>query len=183
MTYYIIIRGPLGVGKSTVARKLADKLHAKYISIDKVLENHNLDKVEGKAIPVENFLKANELVFPMVKETISRGIPVVFDGNFYYKRQLGDLEYLMETIQTGINRYAFDLKASLKTCIKRDRKRHGSYGPDATEAVYKAVSKFKYGTPINTQRRSADAVVREIMENIEKKKPYHMLNNQKSKHN
>jgi shikimate kinase len=34
MEYFVIIRGPLGVGKTTIAKRLAKQLNAKYISID-----------------------------------------------------------------------------------------------------------------------------------------------------
>ena len=37
MKKLILVRGPLGVGKTTVARKLAASLNAHYISIDSVL--------------------------------------------------------------------------------------------------------------------------------------------------
>ena len=43
MSYYIIIRGALGIGKSTIARKLSRILNAGYISIDKVLEETSQD--------------------------------------------------------------------------------------------------------------------------------------------
>ena len=47
MSYIIIIRGPLGVGKSTVSKELAKKLKGRHIPIDKVLEENNLERKEG----------------------------------------------------------------------------------------------------------------------------------------
>ena len=44
MSYFIIIRGPLGIGKSTIAKALAEILKAEYIAIDKVLEENGLDR-------------------------------------------------------------------------------------------------------------------------------------------
>jgi len=69
MSYYIIIRGALGIGKSTIARKLSRILNAGYISIDKVLEENGLDKVEPDAecIPAKNFILADEIILPEVK--------------------------------------------------------------------------------------------------------------------
>jgi len=60
---YIIIRGPLGIGKSTIAKGLANKLNAKYISIDSIVDNPNLitRKMEEGYISQNNFLKANKL--------------------------------------------------------------------------------------------------------------------------
>ncbi len=67
MNYYIIIRGPLSIGKSTISKKLGDILNADYISIDKILEENKLDNVVGKGIPLENFIKGNNIVIPEIK--------------------------------------------------------------------------------------------------------------------
>ena len=52
MSNCIVIRGPLGVGKTTVARALAEQLSALYISIDQVLEDHDLLRSDGEGISV-----------------------------------------------------------------------------------------------------------------------------------
>jgi len=67
MSYFVIIRGPLGIGKSTIARKLSKILNAEYISIDKVLEENNLDKADNNFTP-EDFIKANEIILPKIKK-------------------------------------------------------------------------------------------------------------------
>jgi len=72
MTYYIIIRGPLGIGKTTIAKKLAKEINAEHISIDKILEENGLDKINNDYIP-EDFIKANEIVLPKVKQELAKG--------------------------------------------------------------------------------------------------------------
>ena len=57
MSVSILIRGPLGVGKTTVARALAEQVGGLYVSVDGILAEHGLDKVEGECITVENFIK------------------------------------------------------------------------------------------------------------------------------
>jgi shikimate kinase len=49
MSFWVIIRGPLGCGKSTISKELAKKINAKYFSIDKILKENNLenDREEG----------------------------------------------------------------------------------------------------------------------------------------
>ena len=66
MSYYIIIRGPLGGGKSTISEKLAQILDAKHVHVDEVLKKHGLDKIppDAPCVPAENFIKANEIVLP-----------------------------------------------------------------------------------------------------------------------
>ncbi len=66
MTYYIIIRGPAAGGKTTISKKLAAKLHAHYISFDKIRERTGLGFSE------EDRIKANEVALPEAKEKLDR---------------------------------------------------------------------------------------------------------------
>ena len=121
MNYYIIIRGPLGIGKSTIAISLAKELNAEHISMDKVLEENGLDKADNNFTP-EDFIKADNIVLPTVKEDLKKGKIVIFDGCFYFKEHIKHLEKSIHA-----KGYVFDLKASLKTCIERDSKRKKVY--------------------------------------------------------
>ncbi len=157
MSYFIIIRGPLGIGKSTIAKVLAKHLNAEYISFDKVLEENGLDRRDDNFVP-EDFIKANEIILSRAKESIKKGKIVIFDGNFYFKEQI---EHLKKNLPYKC--YIFDLKASVETCIERDSKRRRVYGEKATREVYELVSKFDYGTKINTDKKTEEEIVKEIM--------------------
>ncbi|MBU0540682.1 ATP-binding protein [Patescibacteria group bacterium] len=162
MSYYIIIRGPLGCGKSTIAEKLAEKLSAEYIGMDEVLEKHGFDKAPPGApcIPTENFIKANEIVIPAVREKLSCGKVVIFDACFYHKEVI---EHLIRNLE--FPHFIFTLKAPLEVCIERDGKRAKTYGEDAARAVYGLVSQFDYGTNIDISR-SLDEAVGEMLSKI-----------------
>ena len=82
MAYYIIIRGPLGIGKTTIADKLARELNGIHISIDKTLRENGLNKIEGDSIPMKNFIKANEIILNIAKKDLREGKIIIFDGNF-----------------------------------------------------------------------------------------------------
>jgi shikimate kinase len=157
MSYFVIIRGPLGIGKTTIAKILSRKLNAEYISIDKVLEENGLDKEDNNFFP-EDFVKTNEIVLSKVKKDLSRGKIVVFDGCFYFKEQI---EHLLKNLK--FKHYIFTLKASLDECIKRDKLRKGSLGEKAAKDVFKLVSRFDYGTIINTNNKTPEEVVSEIL--------------------
>ncbi len=90
MSYFIIIRGPLGSGKTIIARKLAEVLRAEYISIDEILEKHGLDKVAPReeCIPAANFIKANTLVLPKAIKYLQKRKVVIFDACFYHQEQI-----------------------------------------------------------------------------------------------
>ena len=160
----IIIRGPLAVGKTTVAKLLARRLDGRYVSFDSILDDHGLDDApEGSGIPLENFLKGNALAMAQVQDALDAGIVVVFDGCFYH---LGQLEDLISRCPGGSA--VFTLKAALDTCVSRDRGRERSYGVDAATAVYFMASQFDYGTCIDTDGKTAEQVVVEIYEAIVK---------------
>jgi len=172
--YYIIIRGPLGIGKSTIAQKLAKILKAEYISIDKFLKENNLDRVNNN-LTAEDYIKANNLVLPKVKASLNKGTIVIFDGCFYFKEQIEHIKKNLKTFKSFI----FNLKAPLETCIERDRKR--VYGAQAAKEVYELVSKFDSGIIINTNNRTEEEVIHKILNRLPKRKILAIIysNNQK----
>ncbi len=159
----IIIRGPLGVGKSTVAKAVAEKIGGIYISVDEVIDQNGLDKtVEGEGIPLGNFLKANEIIALEAKQANDKGKLVVVDGNFYHKEQIDQLVDLL-----GKDVTVFTLKASVETCVARDAARAKPYGEDATRAVHRFVTAFDYGTIIDTEQLTAEETIKSVMEMLD----------------
>ena len=154
---YIIIRGPLGIGKTTIAKKLAEKLKAEYISIDEILHENDLDKIEGECIPLNNFIKANEIALPQIE----KGKTYIIDGNFYHKEQL---EHLLKNLPG--KHYVFTLKAPVEACIERDAQREKTYGEEAARAVHCLVLRFDYGIIIDTESKSAEEVTEELISAI-----------------
>lgn len=145
MTYYIIIRGPLGCGKSTISEKLSKLLPAKYFAVDRVLEEHGLeDEWEADYISQKSFQKANEIITPPAQKILTSGQPVIFDGNFYWQSQIEDLISRLD-----FPHYVFTLKAPLEVCIERDKNRPKTHGEDAARAVFKKSTEFDYGIIIN----------------------------------
>jgi len=163
MAFFIIIRGPLGVGKSTIAERLSKSLDAEYVPIDTVLEKHGLDKVDKDAecIPLANFIKADEMVLPRIKERLKNGRNVVFDACFYHKEHI---DHLINSLPYA--HYVFTLKAPLAVCIKRDGERKKNHGTDAADAVYSLVSRFDYGTIIETGGKAVDQIIKEILSHL-----------------
>ena len=164
MSYIIIIRGPLGIGKSTISKKLADILNAYYISVDDLLKKEKLDNIdESKGfIPVRNFIKVNNIIFPEIKKKLKQGRIVILDGNFYHKKQI-------ENLIDNFPHHIFTLKATLKACIERDNKRKNSYGKDATTDVYRLVSKFNCGKVIDTNKKTIKEIIKKILSYLPKK--------------
>ena len=161
--FFVVIRGPLGVGKSTIAVKLAEKLKGRYVSIDTTLEQMGLDKAEGGSIPARNFIMAQEEVMPLIRDSLERGEPVIIDGCFYHAEQI---EHLASNLD--YKNYVFTLKAPLHECIERDKKRGHSHGMTSATAVYRLVSRLEIGTVI--EDKSIDRTMEEIEKEIFKVK-------------
>lgn len=153
----------MGVGKSTIARNLAKVLKAKYISIDDLLSEYGLDRVsdEEGCIPVSNFISVVERILPSVVRKLGEGEIVILDGCFYHEEQI---DHLLRNLPEP--HYAFNLRATLRTCIERDSGRGKAYGVDAATAVYNLVSRFDYGININTDVKTEGQVVEEILSNL-----------------
>ncbi len=163
MTYYIIIRGPLAIGKTTIALELAKKLKAEYISMDKLLKELNLDNIDEKqgCISAKNFIKADEFILPKITEDLNNGKIMIIDGCFYHKEQIN---HLINNL--NYKHYIFTLKASLETCIDRDKGRKKPHGAGAATAVHNLVNRFDYGIVIDTEDKDINKTVEEIIKNI-----------------
>lgn len=158
----IIIRGSLGVGKTTIAKKLQRLLNAKYFSYDIILEKHNLDKKDND-FTAEDFIQANTVVLPEINAALKDRQNVILDGCFYFKEQIEHLEK-----KIIIKPIIFTLVAQLETCIKRDFLRKKSYGTDAAKEVYELIQKHTCGIHIETENKTEEEVLREIIKQIRK---------------
>ena len=165
MSKIIIIRGPLGIGKSTISKKLAKDLDAEYFSVDELLTKNKLDVIDFEIgfIPEENFLKINELIHPEIMENINKNKSVVIDGNFYHKTVL---EHLLSKFNQK-DAFVFTLKANKDICIKRDSQREKPHGVVAATAVHELVSRFDYGEVILNEDDDIEEKIKLIKTKLE----------------
>lgn len=158
MSYFIVLHGPLGCGKSTIAEHLAKKLDAFSVHLDEVLSANGLDRdiPEDGGIPAVNFIKAIDLALPIAKQNLEQRKIVIFDGCFYHREVM---QYLLDNLKYPHR--VFTLKAPLEVCIQRDKHRPNSLGEDAARAVYKFVLDMDFGMVIDNNR-SLEEVLSEI---------------------
>lgn len=159
--FYIIIRGPAGVGKSTIAKGLEKELKAHYISFDEVMSKHKIDVIEGDGISTENFLKANNLVLKEANENLEKGNIVIFDGCFYREDQV---KHLLQNLP--FKNYIFTLKAPVNVCFKRNNTRSRIMSKKAIQEVHNLVSKKDFGIVIDTTNKLKKEIVKEIIGTI-----------------
>ena len=159
--YTIIIRGPLGCGKSTIARNLSKILNAEYFSIDEILDKYGLANEQEEGYTSQNsFLKANKIIIKKIKVLLAKDILAVIDGNIYWKSQIEDLVH-----KIPCQKYIFTLKVPLEVCINRDKNRNKTYGIEAVKAVYKKSTEFDYGINIDATK-SIGEIIKEIISNL-----------------
>ena len=135
------------MGKTTVCRALADSIGAKVVSIDALVES------EWDGGSERLFLKANGAAAQTAQESLDAGVPVLFDGNFYWKRQISDLESRLPFPHA-----VFTLAAPLSVCIQRDLDRPSPHGSEAAREVFAKVVKVDAGVLIDAARRLSDIV-------------------------
>jgi predicted kinase len=142
----------LGVGKSTIAERLARRRGWSVVSIDRILEEPD-GWYSGR---LAEFLRANGRAEALARPLLKRGVPVIFDGNFYWKTQIEDLLRRID-----LPHRVFSLTAPLALCVARDGQRPQPHGAEAARRVYARSTKFSYGIPIDARRAPLD-VVRQI---------------------
>ncbi len=159
MSYCIIIRGPAGVGKTTIAKKLTKLLSGYCISFDEILREHNLDYVPNDlCVPAYKMLVANKIIIPVAQEKLKAGQIVIFDGNFYHKVQIDDL-----IAQLKFPYVIFTLKATLEECFVRNKKRLNQLDEREVKNVFELVLQFDYGYVIDTTWQTAHEITNKIM--------------------
>jgi len=159
MEYCIIIRGPAGVGKTTIAKELARNLNADYFSFDEIMETNKLDTIVGDGIPSKNFVKANILILDLIRNKKR----VVLDGCFYRKKQINNL---LNNLKTKV--HIFTLNADITECSEKNKTRINSLADEDIKQVHNLVSRFDYGTIVNTENKNLHQVVKEILSYLPK---------------
>ena len=159
MAYFIIIRGPAGIGKTTIAKKLAKDLNADHFSFDKIMKENKLDNIDGDGIPTENFIRANEIIIPLIIHKKR----VILDGCFYREKQIN---HLLNKFK--IKNYIFTLNADVAECLNRNKTRRNPMTEENIKQVYDLVSKIKIGININTSGKSIHQVVSEILTHLDR---------------
>ncbi len=151
--YYLILRGPLGIGKTTIAGELARRLPATVVSIDAILDREQLEAWEDGYVALRSFLRANDVAAREAAPVLRAGGAVVFDGNFYYQAQLDDLRARLPAPHVVLT-----LVAPLAVCVDRDRHRAVPLGEDGARDVYRKVAEVDPGTPVDAEGSPEEVV-------------------------
>ncbi len=158
MKKLILIRGPLGVGKTTVSHILSQNLGLEYLSLDKIIDDNCLAPTDSDGIPLETYLKANEIILDLAEKSKNT---LIIDGCFYYQKKIDELVKKFDD-----NVEIFTLTSHVDKCIERDSKRPKVYGEESARFVHMMTTKIKAGHEINNTDLSVNETVEKIIEKI-----------------
>jgi predicted kinase len=155
MAYVLIMRGPLGVGKTTVARRLGESIGADVVSVDRLLEEHGLEEWDTDRISVRSFLRANDFAVAVVARNLRTRRSTIVEGNFYWAEQLDDLIARIDAPSLVVR-----LEAPVAVCLERDARRPvappgtvpqagNRMGEQAVRDVYGFVAAVERGTVVD----------------------------------
>jgi tRNA uridine 5-carbamoylmethylation protein Kti12 len=155
--FYVIVRGPLGSGKTALARRLTESLGGRYISIDQILDDHQLELWDGDYISEQSFLAANRFAVRRAEAGVRRGAPVIIDGNFYWKSVLADL-----VTKLPYPHLVLTLKVPFSDCVARDAGRTHPLGLENVRMVFDKVTSFDCGLSLDATGSLEDTTRRAL---------------------
>jgi|CXWL01.1.fsa_nt_gi cytidylate kinase len=155
----IIIRGPAGVGKSTVANLLHSKIpNSAKIDVDLIKRMIS----EDSSVIRTNI--AHSVSFSFAKELINNHYNIIIEEVFRDDHYFDVRKVFVESDYKCVT---FFLSASLETLIQRDSDRKTkTKGKETISNLNKEILPRKNEIVINTEQLSIEEVVHNIMEEI-----------------
>ena len=157
----IIIRGPPGVGKSTVAKALRDNIKtAVCFDVDALCESFGEHPKKQSA----RFL-AHEIIQYISRKFYTSGYDIIIERFFLEQADIDNINNLFSKTQYAF--FTFTLCASLNSLINNDSKRSGkqNLGQDVIKLLYSRFINSNVKNPgiiIQTDNKSVDMIVEEI---------------------
>jgi len=151
----------MAVGKTTIARTLAEMLDADHVAVDDVLVRHRLartDLYSGRLI-TDYLIAADDIMLPQAEEGLKGGKVVIFDHCFY------DVDHLDDILQRlQYPHFIFSLHAPVDVCIERNRTRPRSWG--GVRRNHRYVSQLEIGIGIDVGEISAEQAAEQLLSHL-----------------
>lgn len=169
--FLIIISGPMGVGKTTVARLLHEKLErTALLSYDQIkwfVSDFNSDNAD--------FQLTFRIEKVMIREYLTSGVSVILEKAFSEKELIDDLKFLAEELSASV--FIYQLEAPLEVVKERINQRPPSSKrkiPPTADKIERSharylASKHDQAKIIKTEKMSSEEIVEEIIKDISEK--------------
>ncbi len=169
----IALYGPAGIGKTSVARKLANKLPGKTarLSVD-VMRDMTCVRLKGGWKESDDYIvAAKKALIPMTREYVKLGYNIVIEVTPTTKDDGGKTDRWLAAALKKMEAKVCLLHAPLEVVLKRNEKRRGEFGQGnlsrkLTEKLYGYCETYldkKDYHVIDTARAGADKITRSIL--------------------
>jgi predicted kinase len=159
MTKAVILRGPAGVGKSTIGQALRNQLadNWAYLDIDMLKHIIAADSSEFRSQTAHDM--ANYFIEKLLQHNTKIIIEEIFKAD-YYKKVISLLEkYNYETLTVF-------LTAPTKTLIQRDAARFKHKGEQTIKDLSQTIRPLKENLTLDTSKQSVNDLVKRILQEI-----------------
>lgn len=157
--FVVIIRGPIGVGKSTISELLERKLfNTVHVDVDKI--KHKLGGRPSKSRTLRAHQIARQRVRSLIKQKKNPVIEEIFRWDDYsaMKKLIKNKNYNIVKVY---------LKASLDVLIRRDQTRTVKHkGYKMVKEFYKKIRPVDEDLNLDTSKMNKQSVVRHIIQQI-----------------
>lgn len=169
----LIFFGNIGTGKSTIARKVAEKLGFEFINFDNVMwEAVKKDKMYSEndefLLTMREIQSVYDYMHEKAKELIKQGKGVVLES-MYFKKQRDEASQIAKDL--GINYKLIEILCHESEIKKRVEKRKQEYPQTAGFQLYLQYKNFVEKEDSNhfvldTTNKTPDVAVEELLERI-----------------
>ena len=149
----VILRGPSGVGKSTISRHIQEKLGANWTVIDVDKLKHYMPLKEGKTNRGERTEIAHDVSRYFAKRMYEKGYDVILEE--MYRQEHNDA--LVDFLKTNSMRYLkVFLSAPIEDLIRRSREREKDVPEEETRRFYAETQPLQDDFVIDTSKYSSE---------------------------
>lgn len=160
MNYVVILRGPSGVGKSTISRIIQEKLGSNWTVIDVDKFKHYMPMKEGQSNRAERSKIAHEVSKFFAKAMYDKGYDVILEE--MYKKDYNDslIAFLSENDMKYLKVF---LDAPIDLVVERARAREKDVPDDEIRRHFSEVEAYPDDFIIDTTKYSSEEAADQII--------------------
>lgn len=159
----LILRGPSGVGKSTISRLIKEALGVNWVVIDVDALKHYVPLKEGNTNRAERTTIAHDVSKFFTKELYTKGYNVVLEEMYRQKHNDELIEYLEKNHMRYLKVF---LAASLGTLLRRSKDREKNVPEEETIRLYKETQPLDGDFIIDTDKFNSESAAQQIVSKI-----------------
>ena len=163
MNMVLVLRGPAGVGKSTVARLIQEQLGVNWVVLDVDVFKKYMQLKEGESNRAERSKIAHDVSKFFAKEAYHKGYDIIMEE--MYKKPYNDslVAFLQEN---GMQYLKVFLYAPVDVVVERSAHREKKPPAEELRRHYADVEPYKDDFVIDTTKYSSEKIVGLIVEKI-----------------